>query len=279
MDEYYDRGDNIFKFMEGCPIEDVKVCILGNDPCKDVPSSGYAFHESKCPSTEKILDFVDSEIDTVCNHLQDYSGMSLHHVELRGAKRKCNLSGWIEQGVLLLNSRLTFESGNEEIRDGWQIFTDFILEHLSDQVRNVVFMLLGQAVAGKEELIDKNQNIVMQLYHPAHYTYTPGRFVKPEMDWKRKLPFINANFYLWQAHGLNVDHIIDWTSIGWRKKRQAKRLRMWTEFFQDVKRNYGYFRFGSQVYFRDFIVRRNSSGFLTLEKVDNDGGGRLAVAY
>jgi len=268
LKEGYNRDDNIFRFMEGCSISDVKVVIMGNDPCKDVPSSGYAFHESVCPSTRKILEFVDNEIEIVCEHLDDYR-MSLHDNEFNVAAENCNLWGWIQQGVLLLNSRLTFE-GDDDLREAWEIFTDFILEYLSDQ-GNIVFLFLGVANGGKANLVDEdNRNIIMKLYHPAHYTFPEARTVRRNMDWNSRLPFINANFCLWQAHGRDEQHIIDWSSIGWVKKRTAKRRGYWNDFFVDVTNNCGWLPTGSQMYFSDFLVQRNGDGFLTLEMTDVD---------
>ncbi|CAL8097948.1 unnamed protein product [Orchesella dallaii] len=267
LEANYERDDNVFRFMEGCSIHDVKLVIIGNDPCENNLSSGYAFHDLVCPSTKQLLDFADNEIDLVCEHLDDYR-MSLNSGELREAKEQCSLWGWIEQGVLLLNSKLTFE-GDEDIQEGWEIFTDFLLKYLSDLKEKVVFLFLGMANFKKADLIYRDKNLD-ESYHPAHYTYTPARSTNSNRDWDEVLPFINLNLYLWQVHGFNREHVIDWSSMGWVKNRTSRRVDYWIKFLSDLTNNWRLLSRGDRRVYGDFLVGRNRSNGLLAVNIAED---------
>ncbi|ODM96409.1 Uracil-DNA glycosylase [Orchesella cincta] len=232
--EDYMRNDNIFGFMRGFPINQTFVVILGYDPAKNCPSSGYAFHESPCPSTWALLEFMHHEMGIICDHFKNLA-WRLTRSELDGAKRNCNMQGWISQGVLLLNSVLTyFENG--PIAESWQVFTDFVLSYLSNNLTNVVFILLGGNAAGKKHLINKRNHHVMELYHPGFYSFPPMQPLQRRLDWNFMLPFINANFFLYQTFGEVA--LVDWVSIGWYKRGKQYRVKSFKLFFDFVIKCY-----------------------------------------
>ena len=55
------------------------------------------------------------------------------------------LQSWAEQGVLLLNTTMTVERANaaSHAKKGWESFTDRIIQVVSEQCPNVVFLLWG----------------------------------------------------------------------------------------------------------------------------------------
>ena len=63
-----------------------------------------------------------------------------------------DLTDWARQGVLLLNSILSVESGKpgSHSKIGWEIFTDQVIKVISKQKRNIVFMLWGGYAKKKE---------------------------------------------------------------------------------------------------------------------------------
>lgn len=56
------------------------------------------------------------------------------------------LQSWAEQGVLLLNTTMTVERANaaSHAKKGWELFTDRIIQVVSEQCPNVVFLLWGR---------------------------------------------------------------------------------------------------------------------------------------
>ena len=56
-----------------------------------------------------------------------------------------NLLHWADQGVLLLTTVLTVQAhkANSHAKQGWETFTDAVIEELNSQKSNVVFLLWG----------------------------------------------------------------------------------------------------------------------------------------
>ncbi|CAL8097920.1 unnamed protein product [Orchesella dallaii] len=134
--------------------------------------------------------------------------------QLEEAKQICDLSGWIRQGVLLLNGCLSSQESGP-LYNAWQILINFVIRHLSNSVTKVVFVLFGEAVHSKETLINLPINFVMKLAHPDQYSQNapaPHPPIAMTMDWNVFPPFMTSNFYLLRERGVNA--IIDWKSIG-----------------------------------------------------------------
>lgn len=70
-----------------------------------------------------------------------------------------NLSKWAEQGCLMLNCSLTVQQGiSNSHTKHWKWFTDFIIEYISDNLENVIFVLWGKNAIEKLSLINNNKN-------------------------------------------------------------------------------------------------------------------------
>lgn len=56
-----------------------------------------------------------------------------------------NLLHWADQGVLLLNTVLTVRAhkANSHAKQGWETFTDAVIEEINSKKSNVVFLLWG----------------------------------------------------------------------------------------------------------------------------------------
>lgn len=79
------------------------------------------------------------------------------------------LSGWAEQGVLLLNTTLTVEQGKAGSHQGkgWEQFTDCVIAALNEQREGLVFMLWGNAAKTKGLVIDRQKHLVLTAPHPS----------------------------------------------------------------------------------------------------------------
>ena len=69
-------------------------------------------------------------------------------------KASKNLEFWANQGVLLLNSSLTVNQGlaNSHNKIGWHLFTNKVLEEISNHKKNIVFFLWGKNAQEKGNL-------------------------------------------------------------------------------------------------------------------------------
>ena len=79
------------------------------------------------------------------------------------------LQAWAEQGVLLLNATLTVEQADAGAhqKQGWETFTDKIVESLNEQRDGLVFMLWGSYAQKKGQMIDRSKHLVLESVHPS----------------------------------------------------------------------------------------------------------------
>lgn len=112
-----------------------------------------------------------------------------------------DLTGWTEQGVLLLNSSLTFSPKSDHTKIGWQALTDNTIRFLSKNYEHIVFMLWGNHGKSKASLIDARKHCILQSAHPSPFSARKGFFGNNH--------FSDANAYLAQ-HGRPT---INWSAL------------------------------------------------------------------
>ncbi len=117
-----------FNALNTTPLEQVKVVILGQDP---YPTPGHA--HGLCFSVLADVKPIPKSLINIYKELQDDLGIENHNGHLQS---------WAEQGVLLLNSVLTVASGqaNSHQGQGWEEFTDAIINELNHQTRPIAFV-------------------------------------------------------------------------------------------------------------------------------------------
>lgn len=151
----YPRGSDIFKAFELCPVDKVKVVILGQDPYHGAGQAmGLSFSVPEGVPAPPSLKNIFREISEDCG------------VTMSG---RTDLSPWASQGVLLLNAILTVQAGMaaSHSRIGWQEFTDAVISYVSGHCEGVVFMLWGNFARGKKALIDSSRHLILEAAHPS----------------------------------------------------------------------------------------------------------------
>ena len=162
--EVYPEFQNIFRAFDLCPFNKVKIVILGQDPYHNKgQANGLSFSVSVGTPLPPSLKNIYKEIESDCGIERKASG---------------DLSGFANQGVLLLNSILTVGAGSPAShRDlGWERFTDEVLKSISDKKNNVVFMLWGNYAKNKKSLIDKDKHLILEAAHPSPFSAYGGFF-------------------------------------------------------------------------------------------------------
>jgi uracil-DNA glycosylase len=83
-----------------------------------------------------------------------------------------NLENWAQRGVFLLNAALTVRAAepNSHAKIGWHEFTNRVIEKISEQKKNVVFLLWGKFAQEKQELVDQKKHLVLKAAHPSPYS-------------------------------------------------------------------------------------------------------------
>jgi uracil-DNA glycosylase len=160
----FPRYESIFKIFELVKLEDIKVCIIGQD-CYQNPgfATGMAFSIPKTQSLPPSLVNIYKELST------DLDIKTPEHGDL---------TAWAKQGVFLLNTTLTVKiyESNSHKDFGWEIFTDAILNLINEKCKNVVFMLWGSDAKRKAEKVDSNKHLLLTSVHPSPYSADKGFF-------------------------------------------------------------------------------------------------------
>ena len=79
------------------------------------------------------------------------------------------LENWSKQGVFLLNTILTVESGKPKSHYdiGWEIFTSKVIFYISKYKKSVVFLLWGKDAQKSSYLIDTSKHYILKSSHPS----------------------------------------------------------------------------------------------------------------
>lgn len=162
--EVFPAGGNIFRAFDKCPLDRLKVVIIGQDPyhgpgqanglCFSV-NDGIAFP----PSLQNI--FKEVHADTGAD------------IPLSG-----NLDRWAEQGVLLLNAVLTVRAHQaaSHAGRGWEQFTDAVVRAIAERKEGVVYMLWGSYAQKKGAIADPRRNLILRAVHPSPLSAYRGFF-------------------------------------------------------------------------------------------------------
>ena len=152
----FPKGDQIFRALNECPLSDVKVVILGQDP---YPTRGNA-HGLCFSVEEKVRPFPKSLVN-IFKEIEADLGIPF--------PENGSLVRWAEQGVLLLNAVLTVEEGKPEshARKGWEQFTDAVISAVNKNNSQVVYLLWGSKAQEKAAQVHSTNNLILKTVHPS----------------------------------------------------------------------------------------------------------------
>lgn len=160
----YPNKEDIFNAFKYSKLENIKCCILGQDPYHG-PNQAHGLSFSvKCdteipPSLKNIFKELKSDLNI---------DSPIHG----------NLKAWAKQGVMLLNSSLTVREHepNSHSKIGWHIFTDNVIKTLSERENPLVFILWGNNARSKKSLITSNKHFIIESSHPSPLSAYNGFF-------------------------------------------------------------------------------------------------------
>jgi uracil-DNA glycosylase len=154
----YPPGPQIFNAFDKTPFDKVKVVLLGQDPYHGPGQAmGLSF---SVPDGIKP----PPSLMNIFKELSNDVGIPI--------PRTGNLTKWAEQGVLLLNASLTVRVNepNSHAKIGWHTFTDAVIQKISEQKKNVVFLLWGAFARQKQVFIEQGKHLVLQTAHPSPFS-------------------------------------------------------------------------------------------------------------
>ncbi|MBR3522413.1 MAG: uracil-DNA glycosylase [Prevotella sp.] len=201
-DEYrqfvcYPPGQEIFNAFNLCPLDKVKVVIIGQDPYHGAgQAEGLCFSVKTGvqlpPSLVNIFKEVKADTGHVPPIITDEMGKKMYDGSLRR---------WASQGVFLLNATLTVRehlAGSHQ-RHGWEQFTDAVIRTVSERKGHVAFILWGGYARSKASLIDRSRHLVLESVHPSPLSANRG-------GWFGNHHFSSCNAWL-QQQGITP---VDW---------------------------------------------------------------------
>lgn len=175
----YPPAQLIFNAFNTTPLSNVKVVILGQDPYHGPnQAQGLSFSVNRGvpipPSLRNIYHELNSDLGIT-------------------TPKHGDLTSWAQQGVLLLNSVLTVEAGQptSHQKQGWEQFTDNVIDVLNEQCEHIVFILWGAYAQRKGQRIDRDKHLVLTAAHPSPLAANRGGFFGCK-------PFSKTNNYLQQ---------------------------------------------------------------------------------
>jgi uracil-DNA glycosylase len=178
----------VFNAFDKCPLNELKVVIIGQDPYHgEGEANGLCFSVNDGvaipPSLKNIFTEINTEFDRV---FFPTSG---------------NLEHWAKQGILLLNASLTVRKdlANSHKHLKWNVFTDSVIQYISENTENVVFLLWGSFAQKKGSKINRENHLVLESGHPSPLSANRG-------FWFGNDHFLKVNEYL-KSVG---EEVIDW---------------------------------------------------------------------
>ena len=160
----YPEPKNIFNAFNLCPLDKVKVVIIGQDPYHE-PHQAHGL----CFSVESGTDFPPS-LQNIYKEIESDIG----HKSITNG----DLTDWAKQGVLLLNSTLTVQAhlAASHSGKGWETFTDAVIKAVAENKKHVVYMLWGSFAQKKAEYVNSKDNLVLKSAHPSPLSAYRGFF-------------------------------------------------------------------------------------------------------
>lgn len=157
----YPAQSDVFKSFRLCPLKDLKVVMLGQDP---YPRKGVAtgiLFGNRADVQEKNLSPSLKVIKEAA-------------INFEVPKNSCifdpTLESWAKQGILMINSALTVEMnkvGSHVMI--WRPFIIALLKHLSECETGIIYVLFGRQAQTFKPYINKQFNDILEIEHPAYY--------------------------------------------------------------------------------------------------------------
>ena len=172
----YPPRENILYALIYTQKSQIKVVILGQDPYHDDGQAhGLSFSVRDGVALPPSLRNIYKELNSDLGCEIPTSG---------------DLSQWAQQGVLLLNTVLTVRAheAHSHRKQGWEQFTDSLIQEINDINRPIVFVLWGAPAQKKRTMLTNENHLVLCAPHPSPLSSYRGFFGSQ--------PFSQVNDYL-----------------------------------------------------------------------------------
>lgn len=184
--EVYPPREDMFSCFRYCPLDAVKVVIIGQDPYHG-PGQAHGMSFSVRPGVK-----LPPSLQNIFKELHDDVGVE--------APTNGFLEPWAQQGVLLMNTAWSVRRGQagSHADYGWAEFSQHVLQLLNDYDQPLVFILWGAHAQKVGQAITDPRHLKITSAHPSPFSANRGFFGSK--------PFSRTNQFL-SEHGRGE---IDW---------------------------------------------------------------------
>ena len=152
---------NVFRAFEFCPLNDLKVVMLGQDPYpqKGV-ATGVLFGNRKEVDEDNLSPSLNVVKEAAINFEVPHYCITFDN----------SLESWSKQGILMINSALTVEMnriGSHVML--WRPFIAKLLKNLSEYNIAIVYVLFGRQAQTFKPYINDRFNHIIEIEHPAYF--------------------------------------------------------------------------------------------------------------
>lgn len=180
---------DVFRAFELCPLNDLKVVMLGQDP---YPQKGVATGVLFGNRKEVDEDNLSPSLNVVKEAAINFE--IPHNIVIFDQ----TLESWAKQGILMINSALTVEMnkvGSHVML--WRPFIAKLLKNLSNKEPGIIYVLFGSQAQTFTPYINIRNSIVVKTEHPAWYARTNQKM-------SSKL-FLDINKVLKEKYGEGIE--------------------------------------------------------------------------
>lgn len=183
----YPPKDLVFQAFKETPPEKVKVVILGQDPYPtEYKARGVAFgYNFEYPgNVNSSLANIIKEVRRDTGRFSQVMVQYIEDIDFENSsitvstdyEDDTSLESWTEQGVLLLNTRLTVRAGKpmSHAKMGWEGVVTNFLQELDKEVHGKVYLLWGKEAQKYKKYINTEANLVLETSHPCRFSAHRG---------------------------------------------------------------------------------------------------------
>lgn len=185
--DVYPPREDMFSCFAACPLDSVKVVIIGQDPYHG-PGQAHGMSFSVRPGVK-----LPPSLQNIFKELVDDVGGEM--------PTSGYLEPWAKQGVLLMNTAWSVRRGQagSHADYGWAEFSQHVLQLLNDYDQPLVFILWGAHAQKVGQVVTDPKHLKIATAHPSPFSAQRGFFGSK--------PFSRANDFLVK----NNRKPVDWT--------------------------------------------------------------------
>lgn len=162
--DIYPPRQDMFSCFRFCPLDQVKVVIIGQDPYHG-PGQAHGMSFSVRPGVK-----MPPSLQNIFKELQSDIGYDIPGSGF--------LRPWAEQGVLLMNTSWSVRRGSpgSHASYGWMEFSENLLEMLDNYDQPLVFILWGAHAQKVGQKITNHRHLKLASAHPSPFSAARGFF-------------------------------------------------------------------------------------------------------